>query len=76
MKATKIGRVTFHTLTTKEARQKYGTSFVFVGNPPPRLTEAPTELHLESMQDSFFALAAGLPAAQKALSRAMDTKRK
>ena len=41
MKTTKVGRVTFHTLTNEEALQKYGTSFVFVGNPPPRPAEAP-----------------------------------
>jgi hypothetical protein len=40
MKTTKVGRVTFHTLTNEEALQKYGTSFVFVGNPPPRPAEA------------------------------------
>ena len=43
MKPTKVGRHTFRRLTNEEARQKYGTSFVFVGNPPPRPAGAPAK---------------------------------
>ncbi len=33
--AKKTGRVTFRTLTNEEARAKYGSSFVFVGQAMP-----------------------------------------
>jgi hypothetical protein len=33
-KPIQMGRVTYRVLTNEEARQKYGTSFVFVGGAP------------------------------------------
>ena len=36
----KIGRVTFRELTSEEALQKYGSSFVFVGSRPASLKQA------------------------------------
>jgi hypothetical protein len=43
MKTTKIGSHTYRRLTNEEARQKYGTSFVFVGNPPSQQADVPAE---------------------------------
>ena len=41
MKTIQMGKHTYRRLSNEEALQKYGTSFVFVGNPPPRPAEAP-----------------------------------
>jgi hypothetical protein len=43
MKTIQMGKHTYRRLSNEEARQKYGTSFVFVGNPPLRPAEAPAK---------------------------------